>query len=133
MSLFNNGFRNIYSYPFLTTCPVVEIISILRPLLNGPSRCFPRSSRCVPVTTSSLCDPVGVPQEAAANRVRRTPDEAKTSCLLHLTADHRYFNKFKSVEAVVAQVTFTHLLVLLCKVNRLTWLLYFFSRYTTLI
>ncbi|XP_051928792.1 disintegrin and metalloproteinase domain-containing protein 10 [Hippocampus zosterae] len=43
-------------------------------------------------------------QEAAANRMRRTPDEAKTSCLLHLTADHRYFNKFKSVEAVVAQV-----------------------------
>ncbi|XP_057696489.1 disintegrin and metalloproteinase domain-containing protein 10 [Corythoichthys intestinalis] len=43
-------------------------------------------------------------QEAAANRARRTVDEAKTSCLLHLTADHRYFNKFKSVEAVLAQV-----------------------------
>ncbi|XP_077440563.1 disintegrin and metalloproteinase domain-containing protein 10 isoform X2 [Vanacampus margaritifer] len=43
-------------------------------------------------------------QEAATSRARRTLDEAKTSCLLHLTADHRYFNKFKSVEAVVAQV-----------------------------
>ncbi|XP_077391256.1 disintegrin and metalloproteinase domain-containing protein 10 isoform X2 [Festucalex cinctus] len=43
-------------------------------------------------------------QEAVTSRARRTVDEAKTSCLLHLTADHRYFNKFKSVEAVVAQV-----------------------------
>ncbi|XP_049584262.1 disintegrin and metalloproteinase domain-containing protein 10 isoform X2 [Syngnathus scovelli] len=45
-----------------------------------------------------------VDQEAAANRARRTLDEAKTCCLIHLTADHRYFNKFGSVEAVVAQV-----------------------------
>ncbi|XP_077464390.1 disintegrin and metalloproteinase domain-containing protein 10 [Stigmatopora argus] len=43
-------------------------------------------------------------QEATANRARRTVDQAKSSCLLHLTADHRYFNKFKSVEAVLAQV-----------------------------
>uniref|UniRef100_A0A4W6G3I9 ADAM10 endopeptidase n=1 Tax=Lates calcarifer TaxID=8187 RepID=A0A4W6G3I9_LATCA len=43
-------------------------------------------------------------QEAAASRSRRTVDESKTSCLLHLHADHLYFKRFKSVEAVVAQV-----------------------------
>ncbi|XP_061539640.1 disintegrin and metalloproteinase domain-containing protein 10 isoform X1 [Phycodurus eques] len=43
-------------------------------------------------------------QEAVTSRARRTTDEAKTSCLLHLTTDHRYFSKFKSVEVVVAQV-----------------------------
>ncbi len=45
------------------------------------------------------------PQEAPASRVRRTLDESKTSCLLHLHADHLYYKRFKSVEAVVAQVT----------------------------
>uniref|UniRef100_A0A3B4U6M4 Disintegrin and metalloproteinase domain-containing protein 10-like n=1 Tax=Seriola dumerili TaxID=41447 RepID=A0A3B4U6M4_SERDU len=44
------------------------------------------------------------PQEAAASRTRRTVDESKTSCLLHLHVDHLYFKRFKSVEAVVAQV-----------------------------
>ncbi|KAJ0065172.1 hypothetical protein NL108_005656, partial [Boleophthalmus pectinirostris] len=44
------------------------------------------------------------PQEAAMSRSRRTVDEAKTSCLLHFHADHLYFSRFKSVEAVVAQV-----------------------------
>lgn len=43
-------------------------------------------------------------QEAPASRSRRTIDESKTSCLLHLHADHLYFRKFKSVEAVLAQV-----------------------------
>ncbi|XP_018528908.1 disintegrin and metalloproteinase domain-containing protein 10 [Lates calcarifer] len=43
-------------------------------------------------------------EEAAASRSRRTVDESKTSCLLHLHADHLYFKRFKSVEAVVAQV-----------------------------
>uniref|UniRef100_A0A667Z5U1 Si:ch1073-396h14.1 n=1 Tax=Myripristis murdjan TaxID=586833 RepID=A0A667Z5U1_9TELE len=42
--------------------------------------------------------------QALASRSRRTPDESKTSCLLHLHADHLYFKKFKTVEAVVAQV-----------------------------
>ncbi|KAJ8408273.1 hypothetical protein AAFF_G00256870 [Aldrovandia affinis] len=37
-------------------------------------------------------------------RSRRTVDYSKTSCLLHLLADHRYFKRFGSVEAVVAQV-----------------------------
>lgn len=45
------------------------------------------------------------PQEASANRSKRTVDESKTSCLLHLHADHLYYKRFKSVEAVVAQVT----------------------------
>ncbi|KAM3620446.1 uncharacterized protein V6R79_023614 [Siganus canaliculatus] len=41
---------------------------------------------------------------APASRPRRTADESKTSCLLHLHADHLYYKRFKSVEAVVAQV-----------------------------
>ncbi|XP_034387667.1 disintegrin and metalloproteinase domain-containing protein 10 [Cyclopterus lumpus] len=45
------------------------------------------------------------PAEAApASRSRRTVDESKISCLLHVHADHLYYNKFKSVKAVVAQV-----------------------------
>nr|XP_019936185.1 PREDICTED: disintegrin and metalloproteinase domain-containing protein 10-like [Paralichthys olivaceus] len=44
-------------------------------------------------------------EEASASRSRRTVDESKTSCLLHLHADHLYYKRFKSVEAVVAQVT----------------------------
>ncbi|XP_047442219.1 disintegrin and metalloproteinase domain-containing protein 10 [Mugil cephalus] len=43
-------------------------------------------------------------QEAPVSRSRRTVDETKTSCLLHLHADHFYYKRFKSVEAVVAQV-----------------------------
>ncbi|XP_015249892.1 PREDICTED: disintegrin and metalloproteinase domain-containing protein 10-like [Cyprinodon variegatus] len=43
-------------------------------------------------------------QEAPVSRTRRTVDESKTSCLLHLHADYLYYKKFKSVEAVVAQV-----------------------------
>ncbi|XP_070688579.1 disintegrin and metalloproteinase domain-containing protein 10 [Pempheris klunzingeri] len=43
-------------------------------------------------------------EEAPASRLRRIVDESKTSCLLHLYADHLYYKKFKSVEAVVAQV-----------------------------
>uniref|UniRef100_A0A673WJK7 ADAM10 endopeptidase n=1 Tax=Salmo trutta TaxID=8032 RepID=A0A673WJK7_SALTR len=35
---------------------------------------------------------------------KRTLNQSKTSCLLHLHADHFYYRKFKSVEAVVAQV-----------------------------
>uniref|UniRef100_A0A8C5BNK9 ADAM10 endopeptidase n=1 Tax=Gadus morhua TaxID=8049 RepID=A0A8C5BNK9_GADMO len=45
------------------------------------------------------------PQGAPVNRSRRTADEFKTTCMLHLQADHLYFKKFKSVEAVVAQVS----------------------------
>ncbi|XP_055077278.1 disintegrin and metalloproteinase domain-containing protein 10 [Periophthalmus magnuspinnatus] len=43
-------------------------------------------------------------EEAAMSRFRRTVDETKTSCLLHFHADHLYFNRFKSVEVVVAQI-----------------------------
>lgn len=43
-------------------------------------------------------------EEAPASRLKRTVDESKTSCLLHLHVDHLYYKKFKSVEAVVAQV-----------------------------
>lgn len=44
-------------------------------------------------------------QEAPASRSRRTVDESKTSCLLHFHVDHLYYQRYKSVEAVVAQVT----------------------------
>uniref|UniRef100_A0A8C6SLH4 ADAM10 endopeptidase n=1 Tax=Neogobius melanostomus TaxID=47308 RepID=A0A8C6SLH4_9GOBI len=47
---------------------------------------------------------LGPSEEAAMGRTRRTVDETKTSCLLHFHADHLYFKKFKSVEAVVAQI-----------------------------
>ncbi|XP_039984879.1 disintegrin and metalloproteinase domain-containing protein 10 [Xiphias gladius] len=43
-------------------------------------------------------------EEAPVSRSRRTVDESKTSCLLHLHVDHLYYKRFKSVEAVVAQV-----------------------------
>ncbi|XP_055796556.1 disintegrin and metalloproteinase domain-containing protein 10 [Salvelinus fontinalis] len=43
-------------------------------------------------------------QEVPVSRSKRTLDQSKTSCLLHLHADHFYYRKFKSVEAVVAQV-----------------------------
>ncbi|XP_014900878.1 disintegrin and metalloproteinase domain-containing protein 10 [Poecilia latipinna] len=42
--------------------------------------------------------------QAPVSRSRRKVDDSKTSCLLHLHADHFYYKKFKSVEAVVAQV-----------------------------
>lgn len=50
---------------------------------------------------SSRCHP----QEAPLSRGKRTVDESKTCCLLHLHADHLYYRRFKSVKAVVAQVT----------------------------
>ncbi|XP_037626947.1 disintegrin and metalloproteinase domain-containing protein 10 [Sebastes umbrosus] len=43
-------------------------------------------------------------EEAPASRSRRTVDESKTSCLLHFHADHLYYKKFKSSDAVLAQV-----------------------------
>ncbi|KAJ4943207.1 hypothetical protein JOQ06_005712, partial [Pogonophryne albipinna] len=43
-------------------------------------------------------------EEAPVSRSRRTVDESKTSCLMYLHADHLYYKKFKSVDAVVAQV-----------------------------
>ncbi|XP_029002796.1 disintegrin and metalloproteinase domain-containing protein 10 isoform X2 [Betta splendens] len=43
-------------------------------------------------------------EEAPVSRSRRTIDDSKTSCLLHIHADHLYYQRFKSAEAVVAQV-----------------------------
>lgn len=43
-------------------------------------------------------------EEAPVSWTRRTVDESKTTCLLHFHADYRYYTRFKSVEAVVAQV-----------------------------
>ncbi|KAK2835569.1 hypothetical protein Q5P01_016053 [Channa striata] len=51
-----------------------------------------------------LVQSLGADEEAPASRSRRTIDESKTSCLLHLHADHFYYQRFKSVEAIVAQV-----------------------------
>uniref|UniRef100_A0A4W5MQV9 SEA domain-containing protein n=1 Tax=Hucho hucho TaxID=62062 RepID=A0A4W5MQV9_9TELE len=44
------------------------------------------------------------PQEVPVSRLKRTSDNSKTSCLLYLPADHFYYRKSKSVEAVVAQI-----------------------------
>lgn len=46
------------------------------------------------------------------SRARRTLDESKTTCLLHVRADYLYYKRFKSVEAVVAQVRSSKLLYL---------------------
>uniref|UniRef100_A0A4W4G9X0 Si:ch1073-396h14.1 n=1 Tax=Electrophorus electricus TaxID=8005 RepID=A0A4W4G9X0_ELEEL len=43
-------------------------------------------------------------QGGPASRSKRTVDQSKTSCLLHLHVDHLFYGRFGSVEAVVAQV-----------------------------
>ncbi|KAL2089814.1 hypothetical protein ACEWY4_014502 [Coilia grayii] len=43
-------------------------------------------------------------QDEPLMRSRRTADDSKTTCLLHLQADYFYYQRFGSVEAVVAQV-----------------------------
>ncbi|XP_042337058.1 disintegrin and metalloproteinase domain-containing protein 10 [Plectropomus leopardus] len=43
-------------------------------------------------------------EKAPVSRGKRTVDESKTSCLLHIHADHYYYKKFKSVAAVIAQI-----------------------------
>ncbi|XP_028260494.1 disintegrin and metalloproteinase domain-containing protein 10 isoform X2 [Parambassis ranga] len=53
---------------------------------------------------NALTQSLRLSQEAPVSRSRRTLDESKTSCLLHLHADHLYYKRFKSVEGVVAQV-----------------------------
>ncbi|KAI4872957.1 hypothetical protein NFI96_023641 [Prochilodus magdalenae] len=47
-------------------------------------------------------------QEEPVSRSKRTVDQSKTSCLLHLHVDHLFYQRFGSVEAVVAQVA-THM------------------------
>ncbi|CAM9335868.1 unnamed protein product, partial [Lampetra planeri] len=70
-----------------------------------------KSLRSQPTFTIWVCQicPVSPPASGsnsppAVSRWRRTADESKTSCLLHIHADNRFYKKFKSVEAVVAQV-----------------------------
>uniref|UniRef100_A0A673I7J2 ADAM10 endopeptidase n=1 Tax=Sinocyclocheilus rhinocerous TaxID=307959 RepID=A0A673I7J2_9TELE len=43
-------------------------------------------------------------EQIPVSRSKRKVDQSKTSCLLHLHADHRFYKRFGSVEAVVAQV-----------------------------
>ncbi|XP_076847784.1 disintegrin and metalloproteinase domain-containing protein 10 [Brachyhypopomus gauderio] len=43
-------------------------------------------------------------QDVPVSRSKRTVDQSKTSCLLHLHVDHLFYGKFGSIEAVVAQV-----------------------------
>ncbi|KAA0712171.1 Disintegrin and metalloproteinase domain-containing protein 10 [Triplophysa tibetana] len=45
------------------------------------------------------CDP-----QIPASRSKRTLDQSKTSCLLHLYVDHLFYKRFGSIEAVVAQL-----------------------------
>ncbi|KTG36561.1 hypothetical protein cypCar_00022399 [Cyprinus carpio] len=52
------------------------------------------------VEASPSCDPHHIP----VSRSKWKVNQSKTSCLLHLHADHRFFKCFESVEAVVAQV-----------------------------
>uniref|UniRef100_A0A672QI31 ADAM10 endopeptidase n=1 Tax=Sinocyclocheilus grahami TaxID=75366 RepID=A0A672QI31_SINGR len=56
--------------------------------------------KCQVVKSSPSCDPHQIP----VSRSKRKVDQSKTSCLLHLHADHRFYKRFGSVEAVVAQV-----------------------------
>lgn len=58
-------------------------------------------SAFTPSQSSPSCDPRQVP----VSRSKRKVDQSKTTCLLHLHADHRFFKRFGSVEAVVAQVS----------------------------
>ncbi|XP_028855753.1 disintegrin and metalloproteinase domain-containing protein 10 isoform X2 [Denticeps clupeoides] len=43
-------------------------------------------------------------QERPVIRSRRTVDDSKTTCLLHIEADHLFYKTFGSIEEVVAQV-----------------------------
>lgn len=44
------------------------------------------------------------PQDEPVPRSKRTVDQSKTCCLLHLHVDYLFFQRFGSTEAVVAQV-----------------------------
>uniref|UniRef100_A0A3P9J7M5 ADAM10 endopeptidase n=1 Tax=Oryzias latipes TaxID=8090 RepID=A0A3P9J7M5_ORYLA len=71
-----------------------------------PQRMPPSDGFCAAQRLNILGQSLRPVEEATVSRPRRTIDESKTSCLLHLHVDHLYYNKFKSVEAVVAQVAF---------------------------
>lgn len=44
------------------------------------------------------------PQDNPVPRSKRTVDQSKTSCLIHLHVDYLFYQRFGSIEAVVAQV-----------------------------
>ncbi|XP_030640082.1 disintegrin and metalloproteinase domain-containing protein 10 [Chanos chanos] len=44
-------------------------------------------------------------QMEPVTRSRRTIDQSKTSCLLHLHADHLFFKRYRNIETVVGQVS----------------------------
>lgn len=50
-----------------------------------------------------ICVPCN-PQDEPVPRSKRTIDQSKTSCLLHLHVDYLFYQRFGSIEAVVAQV-----------------------------
>ncbi|KAG7230796.1 hypothetical protein INR49_019610, partial [Caranx melampygus] len=75
------------------------ILEVLPPIRSSPD------GFCAAEHLNVLAQSLRPKEEAAASRSRRTVDESKTSCLLHLHVDHLYYKKFKSVEAVVAQVS----------------------------
>lgn len=43
-------------------------------------------------------------QDEPVPRSKRTVDQSKTSCLLHLHVDYLFYQRFGSIESVVAQV-----------------------------
>lgn len=44
------------------------------------------------------------PEQIPVSRSKRKVDQSKTSCLLYLYVDHRFYKRFGSIEAVVAQI-----------------------------
>lgn len=105
MSVVNNGCQDTDVEPFLSKCLITKIISTVLS--------WNRLTRCSHYFPFKLCPTVLFrvfnPQETPVSRLKRTVDGSKTSCLLHLHADHLYYKRFKSVEAVVAQVTHSNL------------------------
>lgn len=45
-----------------------------------------------------------LPEQIPTSMAQQTVDQTKTSCLLHLYADYRFYKRFGSIEAVVAQI-----------------------------
>ncbi|KAF6721391.1 Disintegrin and metalloproteinase domain-containing protein 10 [Oryzias melastigma] len=69
-----------------------------------PQRMPPSDGFCAAERLNLLSQSLRPVEEKTVSRPRRTIDKSKTSCLLHLHVDHLYYKKFKSVEAVVAQI-----------------------------
>lgn len=65
-----------------------------------------RLNRCgqFPCPACFILTPLSTLQDEPVPRSKRTVDQSKTSCLLHLHVDYLFYQRFGSIEAVVAQV-----------------------------